>query len=251
MPRRPGPRRPVHRRRTRRRTDPHPRRRLPGQVRPGAAFLGTRNTARDMDVLRATLGERTLNYFGLSSGTYLGILYVEQFPHRLGRVVLDGASSPSVPPTDSTVARQVGLEQALSSFAADCTTLGACPLGTDPGQAARKLASYLDGLTDHPLTTSSGRALTANAAWTAVLTTLTNGHQDWPRLRDALDWAMVHGRGDDLLDIADAANGRNAQGRYNGYADAPPPSPAPTVPLTPPPPNNCRAHWPTSPSKPR
>ncbi|MGW3045592.1 alpha/beta hydrolase [Kitasatospora sp. NPDC001159] len=188
---------------------------------PVLPFLGTRNTARDMDVLRATLGERTLNYFGLSSGTYLGILYAEQFPHRLGRVVLDGASSPSVPPTDSTVARQVGLEQALSSFAADCTTLGACPLGTDPGQAARKLASYLDGLTDHPLTTSSGRALTANAAWTAVLTTLTNGHQDWPRLRDALDWAMVHGRGDDLLDIADAANGRNAQGRYNGYADAP------------------------------
>ncbi|MEU3350713.1 alpha/beta hydrolase [Streptomyces sp. NPDC037389] len=54
----------------------------------------TRNTARDMDVIRGALGERKISYFGYSYGTYLGTVYTQMFPGRTDRVVLDGAVDP-------------------------------------------------------------------------------------------------------------------------------------------------------------
>ncbi len=54
----------------------------------------TRNTARDMDAVRAALGEERISYLGYSYGTYLGAVYHEMFPGRLDRFVLDGAQDP-------------------------------------------------------------------------------------------------------------------------------------------------------------
>ena len=56
--------------------------------------LTTANTARDMDVVRATLGEERINYLGWSYGTYLGAVYGSLFPDRLDRSVLDSAVHP-------------------------------------------------------------------------------------------------------------------------------------------------------------
>ncbi|WP_172385241.1 alpha/beta hydrolase [Streptomyces sp. MNP-20] len=53
--------------------------------------VSTRNTARDMDVIRGALGEEKLSYLGYSYGTYLGTVYTQMFPGRYDRVVLDGA----------------------------------------------------------------------------------------------------------------------------------------------------------------
>ncbi|WP_378735154.1 alpha/beta hydrolase [Nocardia brasiliensis] len=54
----------------------------------------TRNTARDMDVVRGVLGEPKIDYFGLSYGTYLGAVFTQMFPERSGRIVLDSAIDP-------------------------------------------------------------------------------------------------------------------------------------------------------------
>ncbi|WP_257623696.1 alpha/beta hydrolase, partial [Streptomyces griseus] len=56
--------------------------------------ITTRNTARDMDIVRAALGERRISYFGLSYGTYLGSVYTQLFPQRVDRFVLDSAVDP-------------------------------------------------------------------------------------------------------------------------------------------------------------
>ncbi|MET9658266.1 alpha/beta hydrolase [Streptomyces sp. NPDC006510] len=56
--------------------------------------INTRNTARDMDVIRGALGERKISYFGYSYGTYLGTVYTQMFPGRTDRMVLDGAIDP-------------------------------------------------------------------------------------------------------------------------------------------------------------
>lgn len=66
-------------------------RRARGDVLP---HVSTRNTARDMDVIRAALGERRISYLGYSYGTYLGQVYATMFPGRTDRVVLDGLVSP-------------------------------------------------------------------------------------------------------------------------------------------------------------
>ncbi|GAA2333092.1 alpha/beta hydrolase [Streptomyces kunmingensis] len=62
-----------------------------GDVLP---YVTTRNTARDMDVIRAALGERRISYLGYSYGSYLGEVYATMFPTRTGRVVLDGVIDP-------------------------------------------------------------------------------------------------------------------------------------------------------------
>ncbi|MFD4869293.1 alpha/beta hydrolase [Streptomyces sp. NPDC058412] len=56
--------------------------------------ISTRNTARDMDVIRGALGERKISYLGYSYGTYLGTVYTQMFPGRHDRMVLDGAIDP-------------------------------------------------------------------------------------------------------------------------------------------------------------
>lgn len=56
--------------------------------------ITTRNTARDMDVIRAVLGERKISYLGVSYGTYLGAVYTQMFPQRSDRFVLDSAIDP-------------------------------------------------------------------------------------------------------------------------------------------------------------
>lgn len=58
-------------------------------------FASTRNTARDLDLVRAVLGERQLSYLGYSYGTYLGAVYAELFPRRVDRMVLDGPIDPA------------------------------------------------------------------------------------------------------------------------------------------------------------
>ncbi|MBZ4321197.1 alpha/beta hydrolase [Streptomyces huiliensis] len=65
--------------------------RTAGDVLP---HVTTRNTARDMDVVREVLGERRISYLGYSYGTYLGTVYTQMFPGRTDRVVLDGAIGP-------------------------------------------------------------------------------------------------------------------------------------------------------------
>lgn len=58
--------------------------------RPLAASMSTAQVARDFDVLRRALGDRYLNYLGLSYGTYLGQVYAALFPDRVRAVILDG-----------------------------------------------------------------------------------------------------------------------------------------------------------------
>ncbi|MYU00281.1 MULTISPECIES: alpha/beta hydrolase [unclassified Streptomyces] len=57
-------------------------------------YITTRNTARDMDLIRAILGEKKISYVGYSYGTYLGAVYTQLFPGRADRFVLDSAVDP-------------------------------------------------------------------------------------------------------------------------------------------------------------
>ncbi|MFJ4656200.1 alpha/beta hydrolase [Nocardia sp. NPDC088792] len=57
-------------------------------------YFTTRNTARDMDVIRGALGEQRISYMGTSYGTYLGAVFTQMFPERSDRIVLDSAVDP-------------------------------------------------------------------------------------------------------------------------------------------------------------
>ncbi|MEY9490093.1 pimeloyl-ACP methyl ester carboxylesterase [Streptomyces calvus] len=57
--------------------------------------MTTPNTARDLDVIRAALGEKKLNFLGVSYGTYLGAVYATLFPGHVRRMVVDSVVNPS------------------------------------------------------------------------------------------------------------------------------------------------------------
>ncbi|MEU7024058.1 alpha/beta hydrolase [Streptomyces sp. NPDC046203] len=58
-------------------------------------FINTLNTARDLDVVRAALGEEKLNYIGASYGTYLGAVYGTLYPDHVRRMLVDSVVDPS------------------------------------------------------------------------------------------------------------------------------------------------------------
>ncbi|MEU1294464.1 alpha/beta hydrolase [Streptomyces sp. NPDC005840] len=57
-------------------------------------FYNSLNNARDLDVVRAALGERRLTFMGSSYGTYFGALYAAMFPGHVRRMVFDAAVDP-------------------------------------------------------------------------------------------------------------------------------------------------------------
>ncbi|MET7902890.1 alpha/beta hydrolase [Streptomyces sp. NPDC005336] len=58
-------------------------------------YLTTPNTARDIDVIRAALGDKKLNYLGVSYGTYIGGVYATLFPTHVRRLIVDSVVNPS------------------------------------------------------------------------------------------------------------------------------------------------------------
>ena len=101
-------------------------------------YVGTPNAARDMDVLRAALGESRLTYLGKSYGTYLGAWYAQLFPHRVRALVLDGSVDPATSSLDATIAQAQGFQGAFGSFAAWCLAAPGCPLGGSAGRLQRR-----------------------------------------------------------------------------------------------------------------
>ncbi|KOT35844.1 hypothetical protein ADK41_24385 [Streptomyces caelestis] len=73
--------------------------------------LSTRDNARDLDRLRAALGERRISAWGVSYGTYVGAVYSQMFPHRTDRIVLDSNDDPD--PTRVARAWLAGHEQGV------------------------------------------------------------------------------------------------------------------------------------------
>ncbi|MFF2023097.1 alpha/beta hydrolase [Streptomyces sp. NPDC058171] len=78
----------------------------------------TRNVARDMDVIRAALGERRLSFYGVSYGADLGAVYTQMFPRRTHRMVIDSATDPAA--TQYELFQQSGApaEEGLDAWAA-------------------------------------------------------------------------------------------------------------------------------------
>ncbi|MEK9810351.1 MAG: alpha/beta fold hydrolase [Candidatus Nanopelagicales bacterium] len=61
-----------------------------------APYLGTYYVIRDLDAMRAALGEEQWNFWGMSYGTRIGFRYAREFPDRLRTLLLDGSWSPNL-----------------------------------------------------------------------------------------------------------------------------------------------------------
>lgn len=179
------------------------------------AFLGhvsTVESARDLDVLRALVGDDKLHYLGKSYGTFLGATYAGLFPTRVGRMVLDGAMDPSLDSLAGNKAQAGGFETAWSAFAKDCVKHDDCPVGSSEKQAGEQLDALFKQLDARPLPTSSSRKLTESQATTGVIQAM-YAEFLWPQLRSAIT-AAKGGDGTALLALSDDYYERSPDGTY-------------------------------------
>ncbi|MFE9251036.1 alpha/beta hydrolase [Streptomyces sp. NPDC007088] len=183
--------------------------------------VSTADSARDMDLLRSALGDRRLNYVGASYGTFLGATYAELFPARAGRLVLDGATDPSLDALRVNLDQTAGFETAFRSFAEDCATHTDCPLGRGaPDAAGRRLRTFFGRLDEKPLRTSeTDRDLSEAQGTTGVIAAMYN-KAAWPLLREALTRALRDGDGSTLLAMSDAYYERDEKGAYSNLMAA-------------------------------
>lgn len=186
--------------------------------------VSTVEAARDMDVLRAVLGDERLTYVGASYGTFLGATYAGLFPDRVGRLVLDGAMDPSLPASRLNIDQTAGFETAFQSFARDCVQQSDCPLGgrgTSPQQVGDHLKAFFRKLDAHPIPTgdADGRKLGESLATTGVIAAMYD-ESAWAQLREALTSAMKEDDGAGLLVLSDSYYERDAKGRYTNLMAA-------------------------------
>ncbi|WP_327430475.1 alpha/beta hydrolase [Streptomyces sp. NBC_01236] len=188
--------------------------------------VSTVEAARDMDILRAVLGDQKLTYVGASYGTFLGATYAGLFPERVGRLVLDGAMDPSLSARKLNEDQTAGFETAFQSFAKDCVHHSDCPLGgagTSTEQVGKNLKAFFQQLDRAPIPTgdADGRRLGEALATTGVIAAMYD-EASWPQLREALTSAMKEKDGAGLLALSDSYYERDADGRYANlmYANA-------------------------------
>ncbi|WP_405535972.1 alpha/beta hydrolase [Streptomyces sp. NBC_00075] len=178
--------------------------------------VSTVEAARDMDILRAVLGDERLTYVGASYGTFLGATYAGLFPKRVGRLVLDGAMDPSLSASRLSLGQTAGFETAFDAFAKDCVRQTDCPLGTEAGEVGTNLKAFFRRLDASPILTgdADGRRLGEALATTGVIAAMYD-ESNWPRLRESLTSAMRDKDGAGLLLLADSYYERDADGRYS------------------------------------
>jgi pimeloyl-ACP methyl ester carboxylesterase len=172
-----------------------------------ARHMSTKEVARDMDILRAALGERKLDYLGASYGTLIGATYADMFPGHVGRFVLDGAIDPSLSNEQLSLAQAHGFETALRAYVKDCVDDGGCFLGDSVAEGVLRIQRFLQGLDQAPIPTGGDRRLTEGLGMLGVWMPL-YVKEYWPQLSNGLEKAMNDDDGSILLSMADAYTSR-------------------------------------------
>jgi pimeloyl-ACP methyl ester carboxylesterase len=181
------------------------------------AHVSTANVARDLDLLRAAVGDEQLTYLGYSYGTFLGATYAALFPGRSRALVLDGAVDPDryiTDPVALSIVQAGGFEAALDRFLAACAAdQAACSGfgGADPRAAFDELLAVAaetplpaEGYTadPRPVTADDIRAVTSTLlyskeAWGLLAAALAGGQAGDGSLLRAIVDQIVQPREDD------------------------------------------------------
>ena len=162
-------------------------------------FVGTVDVARDLDRIRAALGDTQLSFLGHSYGTLLGAIYADMFPTHVRAMVLDGPIDPALSLDQMSLDQAKGFEAILNRFFQWCLTTSSCPWR--PASAPRDaFLALFNGVRAQPLRVG-GRSVSGGEFYSGVLSTL-YAQSFWPSLGRALA-AAQRGDGSQLLALSD------------------------------------------------
>jgi pimeloyl-ACP methyl ester carboxylesterase len=177
------------------------------------AHISTEDSARDMDSIRAAIGDPKLTYLGFSYGTYLGAVYAQLFPQRVRALILDGALDPSLTAEQSFTQQAEGFQQSFDRFLSSCAESSSCPLHNhgDPRAAYDTLHARIERA---PMHGSQGRTLGPTQLDIAVSAPLYEGASADNRLASELH-AALGGDPNGLLDEFSQYMERSPDGSYS------------------------------------
>ncbi|MFF4854716.1 alpha/beta hydrolase [Streptomyces rubiginosohelvolus] len=179
--------------------------------------VSTRDTVRDMDVLRSALGGGKLNFLGQSYGTRIGALYAEKYPQHVRAMVLDGAVDPHLG-GERRLSQYAGFQRSFDEMAAACSEDAKCPLGTDPEQATETFNRIARPLLDEPLAYGRGMKFTYNNLIDSVIAGLYY-KAVWPKITKGIA-DVRKGDPQQLLAISQAFSGEGPDGGGGNFSEA-------------------------------
>lgn len=168
--------------------------------------LGTRDVARDMDLVRAAMGDDQLNYLGFSYGTAIGQAYAQLFPTHVRALVIDGVMDLSVDGLTAAATQAEGFETALAAFEADCDA-ESC-LGESAAAAIATVIAAAESGGIPAGDREAGPGVVNLALGQAMYAEFL-----WTQLQDALADAL-EGDGTGLVDLADQYLQVESDGSY-------------------------------------
>ena len=122
-------------------------------------YLSTANVARDMDRIRRSLGERTVSYYGISWGTYVGSVFRALFPRTVDRMVIDSSVDPNVRGYDDFRTFSAAFEDRWPDLAAfGAANAGVVGLGTTAREVRRNYLAMTAALDRRPVHLAETRA---------------------------------------------------------------------------------------------
>jgi pimeloyl-ACP methyl ester carboxylesterase len=185
-------------------------------------YVSTYNVVRDLDQLRQAVGDKKLNYFGFSYGTYIGAMYASLFPNKTRALVLDGAVDPDKyanRPELSGLTQAGAFEREIGRFFQACAPLpDVCTFaGTeDPWTAFDELVEKADAA-PIPAGGDDPRPVTGDDIRLAALVAMYSKFS-WPDLAAALNDAAA-GDGTAMRAQVDDAYGLLPDGTYDPGSD--------------------------------
>ncbi len=181
-------------------------------------YISTVSSARDMDRIRAALGEQTISYFGFSYGSELGATWASMFPTTVRAAVLDGATDPNAEYVEDGLQQAAGFEQQLSAFLADCSKRAKCDFHND-GKAEEAFDALMVQLDRTPLVVRSSRPAVNQGVALIAASYSMYSESSWSNLATALSEAQ-DGNGTELLALYDQYYQRNLDGTFGDELEA-------------------------------
>jgi pimeloyl-ACP methyl ester carboxylesterase len=177
-----------------------------------AATYSTESVARDLERLRVSLGDSSLNFYGASYGATIGSTYASMFPNRVRVLILD---SPYLPDTTTTDRWQSGdlapFEASFARWVNWCNSEATCTgLIGEPKRAWESLATQLRR---NPIILESPRLAATERVLAMGTSAALYRSTDWPDLASAIA-AALDGRGNELFDLAADYAGRGSDGSW-------------------------------------
>lgn len=183
--------------------------------------VSTDDTVRDLDKVRAALGDERLTYLGFSYGTYIGAKYAEAFPDRVRALVLDGAVDPSISSEEMQVEQSAGFEGVLDSFLEWCSRNSACAFHREGRTEAAfdALAARIDREGLPVPGARPARTLSPTEFELGLGAIGYEGEAGYRYLGEALD-AADDGDGSAMAELSDSYTERRSDGSYGTIEDA-------------------------------